>query len=105
MGATGRDIEAGGAFVRLWMKDDGLKPGLETAARAVASFGKVVAVVGAGIAAGGVLILNTLRSAIRGAADYGSSIKDAADRTGLAAEELQELKHAVEQSGASLEDL
>jgi hypothetical protein len=105
MAASGKDIEAGGAFVRLWMKDDGLKKGLESAARTVASFGKVFLGIGAALSGAGLAILGALGYAAKGAADYGSEIKDAADRTGLGIVELQELKHAAELSGASLEDL
>ena len=106
-GAGGKsgDIRAGGAFVELFSKDGGLRSGLAKAKAMVQNFGASMMKIGAAGIAAGAAILGPLAAAVNKAVDYTSAIQDAADRTGIAAEELQGLKHAAEQSGASFEDL
>lgn len=66
-----------------------------------------------GIAAGAIAALGTaaaataatLFSLARSAADYGSEIKDAADKTGVSTEVLSALKVAADESGSSLEEV
>ncbi|HNQ13973.1 MAG TPA: hypothetical protein PKM58_00330 [Pyrinomonadaceae bacterium] len=66
-----------------------------------------------GIAAGAIAALGTaaaataatLFSLARSAADYGSEIKDAADKTGVSTEALSALKVAADESGSSLEEV
>lgn len=98
-------IRAGRAFVELFADDTKLRSGLKSAVGLLKSFVTGVAIAGAGVAAAGAGIVAVLGLSVKAAVDYGSAIKDASDRTGIAAEELQELKFAAEQSGASFEDL
>lgn len=53
----------------------------------------------AGAAAAGLALFNLTKST----AEYGSAIKDAADKTGASTDSLQALKYAAEQSGSSFE--
>jgi hypothetical protein len=98
------NIRAGKAFVELSIKDK-LTQGLRSASAKLQAFGTSVRTIGtamAGIGAGG---LAGILGAAKVFADAGSEIHDMSQRTGLAADNLSELKFAAEQTGASFEDV
>jgi hypothetical protein len=97
------DIRAGSAFVELLLKGEGkFASGLRAAGQKLASFAKGAAVAGAAVAAaavGGVAV------GLKQFISMGSALDDMSQRTGMSVESLSELKHAAEQSGASLTDI
>src|SRR4051812_34551393 len=100
--AGGADIKAGGAYVSLSTKDQGLSAGLSRAKDMLGGFAKGVAIVGAATAAAAV---GSIAVAVREFVSMGSALQDVSNRTGVSAENLSELQYAAEQSGASLEDV
>lgn len=99
-----RDIEAGGAFVRLFVRST-LRRGLARASQRLKSFGSGVARVGAGVTAAGTAIVGSLGAAISQFQTAGDAVQKMAIRTGLSTEALSELGFAAEQSGTSMESL
>lgn len=102
------DIEAGGAFVRLFLKDDLTK----ALSKTIASAGKSIQGVGAGVMkaggavmAAGAAALGPLGAMVKGFADAGSAVADMAARTGMTAEGLTALGYAAGMTGASVEDV
>lgn len=79
-------------------KDGPLIKGLNAAAARVASWGAKISGIGSAISLPFLL-------AAHSAADMGSEMVDAADRTGIAVDSLSGLKFAAEQTGATLEDV
>ncbi len=100
--AGSSDIRAGGAYVELKTKDQGLSAGLSRAKDLLGGFAKGAAIVGAATAAAAV---GGITVAVKQFVEMGSALQDASDRTGYAAGSLSELKYAAEQSGATFEDL
>ena len=73
-----------------------------------AAIGASAAVAAAGVAAVGtaaIAVGRTLYDLSKQAADFGSLIFDASQKTGLTAESLSAMKFAADQSGASLDDI
>lgn len=68
----------------------------------ITKMGQQMGVAFAGVSA---VITGAFGGVVNAAMDVGSAIKDAADKTGIGAEELQRLKYAAEQSGVSFEQL
>jgi hypothetical protein len=98
------DIKAGGAFVELSLQDKFSKS-LDAAAAKLKAFGSSITAIGKGMSLlGGAIVAPLLVAAQRFAA-MGDEINKASQRTGIAVEQLQELKYAVEQSGGSFEGL
>lgn len=95
------DIQAGGAFIRLFVKDETIK-GLKAVMSRVAT-GMTKAV--AGLAVAGTAAAAAAVAAAKHFATFGGAIDDMSARTGVARESLAELKFAAEQSGASLDDV
>lgn len=101
------DIEAGKAFVRLFVKDDTrsqlakfraqFSSAMTAAAPVIAAVSTAAAGLAAATAAAG--------AALKEFADAGSEINDVAARTGMATDQLQMLRFAATQTGASLEDV
>src|SRR5688500_13433103 len=89
-----QDIKAGRAYVELTTKDQGFKRGLAAAQKTL----KATAVAGTAVA-------TAIYSAAKRFADAGSEIADMAARTGLGTTALQEIKHAAEQTGGSIDDV
>lgn len=98
-------IEAGSAFVRLFMDDKAFRRTLQGAAKRLKSFGANVATIGAKIGAAGGLITAPFGAALKIFADTGDQLDKMAARTGFTVETLSELAFAASQSGASLEDV
>jgi hypothetical protein len=90
--------------VNVVARTGGLAAGLSSASKSFASFGEKASMVAGGIIsafAGLAAINQSFGSLLR----VGSELDDMSQRTGIAVEELSALKHAAEQSDASLEDL
>lgn len=105
MAASGKEIKAGEAFVEFSIRDNKLMRGLGKLQAGLKNFGMGMSVAGGALMAAGGAILGGLGLMVSGAVEAGSALQDASDRTGVAVEELSELKHAAEQSAASFEDL
>lgn len=106
-----QEIQAGRAVVEATVKDK-TDAGLKSAMGRLKAFGAGARAIGAGLTAVGAgftaissAILTPLGVAAKSFADSGSEIHDMAGMTGLAADNLSELKFAAEQSGASLSDV
>lgn len=113
MSASG--VKAGEAYVVISAKLDSLRADLKKIPQAVSGVGKSFGGVGsalssmlspagavvAGVTAVGAALAKSTSEFI----SFGSTINDAAARTGLATDELQHMKFAAEQTGASLADI
>jgi len=105
---TKRELEAGRAFLRLFLKDDmtkALARKLAGAGATLESTGQKVAATGAGIAAAGATILAPITTAVQHFASAGDELDKMSQRTGVAAPALAELGFAAEQSGVQLSDV
>ncbi|MGE3780011.1 MAG: hypothetical protein AB7F89_22675, partial [Pirellulaceae bacterium] len=96
------DIKAGGAYVELTLRNSAFLKGLRGALSHLTSFAKGFAIagaagIGAAAAIGGV--------ALRAFMSTGDELDKMRQRTGFSVEALSELRHAADQSGASIEDL
>lgn len=97
-----RDVEAGSAYVRLWMNSTEFDRGVRTLKRNLNDVGNWFAKVGGVIAFAGTAITGAIVSATRSFATFGDDLNDMAVRTGISASSLSELKYAADKSGASL---
>lgn len=98
-----RDVEAGSAYVRLWMKSSEFDRGVRTLKRDLTGIGRDLTRVGGVIAGAGTAIVGSITAAAVSFAGFGDTLNKMAIRTGVSTEALSELKFAAEQSGASLE--
>jgi len=98
-----RDIEAGSAYVRLWMDQTALQRGLRNLRRDLRKIGSTFTTMGKVVMSAGVAIVGTITAAAARFASFGDTLNKMALRTGISAEALSELKFVAEQSGASLE--
>jgi hypothetical protein len=104
--ASTQEIQAGKAFVRLFLKNDfssQLTRALQSAGAKLKSFGSGVMARGALIAGAGAAILAPLTAAVKSFASQGDMLDKMSLRTGIAVGSLAELGFAAEQSGTSLE--
>lgn len=103
--ASKKQIEAGGAFVRIFADDSPLRRALKDASKRIKDFAKPF--IGAGKLIGGALATAAagLVATTKMFANYADTVGDAAARTGLSAETLSELGYAAKLSGSSMEDL
>jgi len=103
--ASKREIEAGRAFVRLFLKNDlrrQLSGAIKAAGAKLQSFGRGTMMAGAGMVAGGAALLAPLAMAVKSFAAQGDTLDKMAKRTGIAGSALAELSFAAEQSGTNL---
>ena len=100
----GKNIEAGGAYVRLGVKDQ-LDEALSKIQGKLNSFAKKTTAIGAGVSAAGASILGPLLGAAKVFADFGAPLDDISKRTGVGAGKLSAYQFAAEQSGTSIEAL
>lgn len=100
-----RSIEAGRAFMRLFINDSAFKRGLDSAARRLRSFGRSAATIGRNIAVAGAGITAPFLASLRVFQQVGDRLDKTAARTGIAVEALSELGFAAEQSGSNLGDV
>ena len=100
------DIQAGGAFVRLFLKDEMTKKLVRTlrnAGQKIQNIGASVVKLGAPIMAMGAAITGVLAGAVKHFASVGDHLNKMSLRTGIAAGSLAELGFAAEQSGTDLD--
>lgn len=100
----GKNVEAGGAYVRLGVKDQ-LDDALSKIQGKLNSFAKKTTAIGAGVSAAGASILGPLLGAAKVFADFGAPLDDISKRTGVGAGKLSAYQFAAEQSGTSIEAL
>lgn len=98
-----QDIEAGSAYVRLYMQQTEFDRGLRTLRRNLTEIGHDFTYVGGIAAAAGTTIVGAIVMAAKSFSSFGDTINDMSARTGIAADTLSELKYAAEQAGASLD--
>ncbi|MCO6044696.1 hypothetical protein NG895_12330 [Aeoliella sp. ICT_H6.2] len=97
-----RSIEAGRAFMRLFVDDNELRRGLDKAAKQMRAFGQSIAKVGAGFTALGATIVAPLTAAVKIFQSTGDALDKMSQRTGVSVEALSEIGFAAEQSGKDL---
>lgn len=103
-----QDIEAGAAFLRLFLKDDmtrDLRNVLNGVGGTLKSVGAQVATVGAGVTAAGTAILGPIVAAVGHFVKVGDDLGDMSARTGVAASALAEFGYAATLTGTSLEQV
>ncbi len=96
------DIKAGRASVELLLKDDRFRKGLAAAKAKLATFAKGVAMAGAAMATAGAAVAV---AGVRAFMSMGDQLDKMSQRLGTTVADLSQLKHAAEQSGASIEDV
>jgi hypothetical protein len=101
--AGAADTRAGRAFVELYVKDQALSRGLQSASNRLRSFATGVGTMG------NLLMGSILTSRVMGVADSfvksGGAIAEMSARTGMAAETLSGLAYAASQTSVELEDV
>ncbi|HEX5032859.1 MAG TPA: phage tail tape measure protein, partial [bacterium] len=103
--ASRADIEAGRAYITLYLKNSALMKGLRSIRDEMQSLGSGIMRIGGTLAAAGASILAPLGGAVSHFASFGSELNDMSARTGEAVGSLAELKFAAEQTGAGIEDV
>ncbi len=103
--ASRGDIEAGKAFITLYVKNSLLVKGLNAIGTQVKSVGSQIMGIGTRVTALGTMVVGALGGAVKIFADMGSELADVSARTGVAVDNLAELKFAAEQTGGSFEDV
>ena len=98
----GKNVEAGGAYVRLGVKDQ-IDAGLKSIQGKLNGFAKKTALIGASFGAAGSAIIGPLAGAAKVFADFGAPLDDISKRTGIAGSKLSAYQFAAEQSGTSIE--
>ena len=99
------DIEAGRAFVKLFLKDSLTGPLAKTinkVGQGMQSMGRQAAMAGAGLTAMGSAIVAPFVASVKHFAGFGDELDKMSQRTGIAAPALAELGFAAEQSGTDL---
>jgi hypothetical protein len=96
------DIEAGRAFVRLYVRDSALLKGLSSIKTELTRLSVHAMRVGGVMAGIGAAIAAPLLGAVKSFANVGDELNKMSDRTGSSVESLSELKYAAAQSGADL---
>ena len=97
-----RDIEAGAAYVRVYLKKSEFERGLAQMRRKLETIGADFAKIGAVFSAVGGAIIGTITKAAMDFAGFGDTLDKMSIRTGISVEALSELRYAAEQSGSSL---
>ena len=103
--ASRADIEAGKAYITLYLKNSALVKGLNAIRDQMQGLGSGIMRIGGVMAAAGASIVAPLAGAVLHFASFGSELADMSSRTGEASGSLAELKFAAEQTGAGLEDV
>jgi len=100
--ASKSDIEAGKAFVRLFVKDE-TTAALQKVGENLRSFGKGVAGIGVAMTAASSAVVAFGLTAVNQFSSVGDAVAKMAGRTGLTTEAVSELGHAADLSGTSIE--
>lgn len=95
-------IKAGQAYVEITAQDASLRSGLKTAEDKIKAFSTGLSSIGAPLAAVGASITGAMGLVVRTFVNYGSTLNDASERTGIAASKLAELGYAADQTGTNL---
>ena len=103
--ASRSDIEAGRAYVELYVKNSAPIKGLADAKKGLTDFGFGIATVGKWIAGIGAIITASILAATHTWATAGEEIFRMSQRTGMAVEKLSELKYAAAENGVAAESL
>lgn len=103
--ASRSDIEAGKAYVRLYVRDSALMQGLGRIRSTLQSIGGAFLSFGRSMAGVSLTMSAPLAAAISHFTRYGSTVADMAARTGMTTNAVSELAYAAEQSGSSIEEL
>ena len=102
--AGGRgDIQAGRAFVSLYVKKNALAQGLQAAKQHLNEFGSSMIGVGARAVAVSAGMMGSILLASKAYADAGSALVDMSQRTGVGIEALGRISHAAKMSGTDME--
>lgn len=100
-----QDIQAGRAYVELFLKNNAFVKGLDAAGQRLESFGLAVAKVGAGVTASGTALLAPLTASLYKFASFGGMLDDVAQRSGITASKIGLLKYAAERSASTIEEV
>jgi hypothetical protein len=103
--ASNNQVEAGGAFVKIWADNNPLERTLNASAAMLGKWGQKITGIGQEMGKIGAAITAPLLLAAKLSADAGSKIFDMSRRTGIGAEALQVFGYAAEQTGGSLEGM
>jgi hypothetical protein len=103
--ASRRDIEAGRAYVELYIKNSKFLQGVNAINAQIRNTGTAFMKFGAMASAAGLAITGAFTAAARSFASFGDNLHKMSARTGASVEFLSEMKFAAEQSGASIEGL
>ena len=98
-------IRAGRAFVEIGGNNSKLVSVLNQTSRKMQSWGSSITSMGSKIFAGGMVAKGALAALTTIFEEAGTAIANMASRTGIAAEQISQLKYAAQQSGIGLEDL
>jgi hypothetical protein len=99
------DIEAGKAYVSLYVKNSALVKGLQSASKQLQSWGANIAKIGGSMMAAGGAVMAPMAAMVKGFSDAGSQLADMSARTGASAETLSALGYAAGMTGSSMEDV
>src|SRR6187401_2847405 len=103
--ASRGDIEAGKAFITLYIKNSLLMKGLNDIKQRMQGLGSSIMGIGGALVGMGASIAAPLTLAVLQFAAMGSELADLSARTGESVGSLAELKFAAEQTGSGLEDV
>ena len=102
-GGTG-DVQAGGAYVRFYSKDD-LTKTLDRLRARFNSFGKFMNDTGTKLAVAGAGILAPITALFAGGVNRAAQVGKLAEQYGVSAEKMSRFAFAAEEAGVSLEDV
>jgi hypothetical protein len=103
--ASKRDIEAGRAYVALYVKNADFQKGLAAAQARLSSFGAAMTTAGAGLLGASAALAVPLAAALLDCTEAVGQLADIAARTGASVPALQELGYAADLTGASIDDV
>jgi hypothetical protein len=99
------DIEAGKAYIELYVKNSQFVKSLNAASKQAIEWGKNLAKAGAGIMAAGGAVTAPMALMVKQFANAGSELADMSARTGASTETLSALGYAAGMTGSSMEDV
>ena len=97
-----RDIQAGRAYVELYVKNKAFIRGLRSAQQRLTSFGTGMKTFGLGMMAGGAAIGGPLALMVKGFMSVGDSLDKMSSRVGASVEFLSALSHAAQIGGTDI---
>ncbi len=104
-GAAGGGIQAGKAFVELYLDDSKAKSGLGRIKASFSTLGQSLAKLGAGLGGVGSVVAGNLAGAFKVAIDRGVEFQRLGDKLGVPVEQMSAFAYAAETTGVSLDDL